>query len=174
MCYLSKVVPTFRTDNPNYVSMDPPNTELLKYLDGVQMKIHKAVKHQESIPSVTYLVININKLYCLMSNLFTINTTRIHPNVCTYICYTEAGNDNDLACHAYGSYTMTNSCVPHKQYMKGHDTYDSYCYTEADNDSSKVNDSACYGHRCTMINPCVPHHIYMRDHDTYDDICRGE
>ena len=48
------------------------------------------------------------------------------------------------------------------------------CCTEAGNDSSKVNDLACYCHRYTMTNPCVPHSKYMRDHDTYDDIRGGK
>ena len=172
MCCYSKINPCFRTDDVTPVSKKLPNTELLKYLDCVKMKIHNNVKFQNYIPSVTYLVAINDKLYCFISDIFTINTTRIKPNVCTCICCTEAGNDNDLACHVYGSYTMTNSCVPHNQCMKGHDTFDSYCYTEADNDSSKVNDLACHDHGSfTMTNPCVPHSKYMRDHDTYHDIC---
>ena len=125
MCLNRRIIPCFRTGDPTYVSMES-TTELVKDMD-VQMKIHIAVQHQDSIQSVTYWVININKLYCLMSNLFTINTTRIHPNVCTYICYTEAGNDNDLAYHCHSSYTMINQCVPHNIYMRDHDTYDDIC-----------------------------------------------
>ena len=165
MCCYSKINPCFRTDDVTPVSMDPPNTELLRYLDGDHRKIQKAVQFQHHIPSVTYLVIVDCKLYCLMSNFVTINTTGTHPNVCTCICLTEAGNVNDIICHGHESYTMTNSCVPHYQYMKGHDTYDSYCYT--DNDSSRVTDLTCHGHSSyTMINLYMPQCIYMTDHDT--------
>ena len=108
MCCYSKVIPTFRSDDVTPVSMDPPNTELRKYLDGGHRKIHKAVQFQECIPPVTYLVAINDKLYCPMSKIFAINTTRIKPNVCTCICYTKAGNVTDLICQGHESYTMTN------------------------------------------------------------------
>ena len=154
MCCYSKVNPCFRTDDVTSVSMNPPNTELPNAWMATE-KVHNNVQFQHHIPSVTYLVIVDCKLYCLMSNFVTINTTGTHPNVCTCICLTEAGNVNDIICHGHESYTMTNSCVPHNQYMKGHDTFDSY--------GSYIRS-----------NPCVPHSIYMRDHDTYDDICGGK
>ena len=175
MCCYSKIIPTFRSDDVTPVSMDPPNTELLNYLDGGHRKIHNAVQFQNNIPSVTYLVAINCKLYCLMSNVVAINTTRIKPNMCTCICYTESGSVTNLICNCNVPSTMTNSCIPHNLYMKGHATFASYCYIDTDNDSSRVTDIACHGHSSfTMTNPCVPHNIYMRDHDTYDDICGGK
>ena len=174
MCLYSKVIPIIRTDDVTPISKKPPNTELLKHLDGVKTKIHKAVQFQNHISSVTFLVIIDDKLYCFISDMVNINTTRIKPNVCTCMCYTEAGNVTDLICQSHESYTMTNLCIPHNQYMKGHDTLASFCYIDTGNDSSKVNDPVCYGHRYTMTNPCVPHSKYMRDHDTYDDIRGGK
>ena len=166
MCLNRRIIPCFRTGDPTYVSMES-TTELVKDMD-VQMKIHIAVQHQDNIPSVIYLINGNHKLYCFISNIFSINTIGIYYNVSSCIYYTEAGNVINLVCNC-----MTNSCIPHYQYMKGHDTYDSYCYT--DNDSSRVTNLTCHGHRSYIrINPFIPHHIYMRDHDTYDDICGGE
>ena len=131
MCHSSsKVIPTFRRDDPTYISKKPPNTELLKYLDGVKTKIHKAVQFQNQIPSVTFLVIIDDKLYCFISDMVNINTTGIYYNVCTCIFYTEADNYsskvNNPACHGH-RYTMTNLYMPHCIYMRDHDTYDDIC-----------------------------------------------
>ena len=174
MCCYSKVNPCFRTDDPNIVSKKSSATELLKTW-MVTEKVHNTVKHQECIPPVTYLVAINDKLYCLMSKIFAINTTRIKPNVCTCICYTESGSVTNLVCNCNVPSTMTNSCIPHNLYMKGHATFASYYYIDTDSDISSVTDLACncYG-SYIRSNPCVPHSIYMRDHDTYDDICGGK
>ena len=131
MCCYSKVIPNFRSDDVTPVSMYPPNTELHKYLDGGHRKIQKAVQFQNHIPSVTYSVNNIDKLYSFISDILNINTTGMYYNVCTYICCTEAGSDSssvtDLACNCYGSYIRSNPCVSHSIYMRDHDTYDDIC-----------------------------------------------
>ena len=90
------------------------STELTQELE-VSRNDHSTMQYKENTSSKC-LVNNYCSLYCPYNIVFDYCT--VHPSVCTHIQCTN--------CHYKNTHRVINFCIPHKKFMRGHDTYHIY------------------------------------------------
>ena len=134
MCMNKQIAPCFRTGDVIPASMK--STEMEQHLDfyeenatelAQELEVcrndHRTMQYKEQHLYSSYWVNKCYDLYYLMSEVFTVDTNRVHPNLFTCMCNTDIDFVTGAVCHGCGPHTMINPCITHKIYMRDHDTY---------------------------------------------------